>query len=68
MRKIQSGEPVLPPESKVVQEDTFAAKVDKVVAALSVSIPCDYSQIAIGQVLIDVPGQQAPLPQCDHRS
>lgn len=69
MRKIQSGEPVLPPESKVVQEDTFAAKVDKVVAALSVSIfPCDYSQIAIGQVLINVSGQQAPLPQCDHRS
>lgn len=37
MHKIQSGERVLPPDAKIVQEDTFAAKVDQVVAALSVS-------------------------------
>lgn len=37
MLKVQSGEPVTTPDSKVVQELTFAAKVNEVVAALSVS-------------------------------
>ncbi|KAL2292381.1 hypothetical protein FJTKL_09359 [Diaporthe vaccinii] len=37
MHKIQSGERVLEPEAKIIQEDSFMAKVDKVVAALSAS-------------------------------
>lgn len=36
MVKVQRGEPVLPPQFKVVQEDSFMAKVDAVVEALSV--------------------------------
>lgn len=37
MLKVQSGQPVLPPDGHVVQEETFMDKVDAVVAALSVS-------------------------------
>lgn len=36
MRKIQSGERVLDPEAKIIQEDTFMDKVAKVEAALRV--------------------------------
>ena len=37
MRKIQSGERVLDPEAKIIQENTFMDKVAKVEAALRVS-------------------------------
>lgn len=44
MHKIQSGERVLEPEAKIIQEDSFMAKVDKVVAALSASrVPPGYA-------------------------
>lgn len=37
MADVQRGDPVLPPNFKVVQEDNFMAKVDEVVEALRVS-------------------------------
>ncbi|KKY31844.1 hypothetical protein UCDDA912_g08133 [Diaporthe ampelina] len=44
--KVQSGEPVLPPDFKVVQEATFAAKVNEVVAALSANKSLCRSMVA----------------------
>lgn len=73
MHKIQSGERVLEPEAKIIQEDSFMAKVDKVVAALSVSHSptlrqYKYFQTGMGRILTAGLGKQAPLPQCDdHR-
>lgn len=49
LRKVQSGEPVTTPDFKVVQEPTFEAKVNEVVAALSVSSgPTNSSNPEIG--------------------
>lgn len=66
MLKVQSGEPVLEPEAKVVQEETFMAKVDEVVAALRVShglyADAEYSQINPARILTASLGKQAPLP------
>lgn len=66
MLKVQLGEPVLKPEAKVVQEETFMAKVDEVVAALHVShghyIETQYSQFNTAQILTASLGKQASLP------
>lgn len=55
MLKVQAGEPILEPEAKVVQGETFMAKFDEVVAALRVSrglyIETQYSQFNTARIL-----------------
>jgi hypothetical protein len=54
MRKIQSRDRVVPASLKVVQEASFATKVDKVVTALSISKPLCKSIIESGEFLARV--------------